>query len=443
MEQRLDIFCGADKVGTLAYDPDNSHFSLRYDVDWGKIGYPLSPNLPFGTEIDPKSISNFIDNLLPEGEGLEFVSRFFHISKANKFSLISATGSETAGAISFVQENSGLPKTTFREITHEELSDRIKDRSSTPINLWDGTIRLSLSGMQDKLPLVVTDSGYGIGEGEIASTHILKFGKNREQHIVINEYICMQLAQTCGLNTANTEIRRFDGEPVLFVERFDRKPGIEISGKVIVKRLHVIDGCQMLDLSHQYKYERAFGGENHARLGVSYKMLFESLKHCKSLIIAKRSVLQWAIFNLFVSNYDAHGKNISFHMSKTGISVAPAYDIVNVALYQDFAQEYAMAIGDEFKPEDLSAYEMAYFCYLIDIKPRLFVKEAEKIAGLLLDRIEEVCKRVACVGATEEMFISKLRNHIIENTKRILVMLPMVSSAHKSHLKEFIEPSNG
>lgn len=443
MEQKLDIFCCANKVGTLAYDPVNSRFSLRYDPDWEKIGYPLSPNLPFGTAIDPKSVSNFIDNLLPEGEGLEFVSRFFQISKANKFSLISATGTETAGAISFVHENFGLPETTFREITREELTERIKDRGNTPINLWDGTIRLSLSGMQDKLPLVVTDSGYGIGEGEIASTHILKFGKNSEQHIVINEYICMQLAQACGIGTANTEIRRFNGEPVLFVERFDRKPDVDTSGKVIVKRLHVIDGCQMLDLSHQYKYERAFGGDNHARLGVSYKMLFESLKHCESPIIAKRSVLQWAIFNLFVSNYDAHGKNISFHITKAGTSVAPAYDIVNVALYQDFAQEYAMAIGDEFKPEDLSAYEMAYFCYLIDIKPRLFVMEAEKIAGLLLERIEEVCKRVSCVEIPEEMFVSKLSNHIIENTKRILAMLPMVSSAHKSHLKEFGEVSNG
>ena len=439
MEQRLDIFCCADKVGVLAYDPNNSHFSLRYDESWKKIGYPLSPNLPFGSEIDSKSVSNFVDNLLPEGEGLEFVSRFFQISKANKFSLISATGTETAGAILFVQENSGIPATTFREITHQELSNRIKNRETTPINLWDGTIRLSLSGMQDKLPLVVTESGYGIGEGEIASTHILKFGKNSEQHIVINEYICMQLAQACGLNIANTEIRRFNGEPVLFVQRFDREPDTR---QTTIKRLHVIDGCQMLDLSHQYKYERAFGGENHVRVGVSYKVLFESLGQCRSLITAKRSVLQWAIFNLFVSNYDAHGKNISFHISKKGISVAPAYDIVNVALYQDFAQEYAMAIGDEFKPEELSAYEMAYFCYLIDVKPRLFVMEAEKIAKLLFDRIEEVCESVACVGTAEEIFVSKLRNHITENTKRISAMFHMISSAYKTHLKEFIEVSN-
>ncbi len=75
--------------------------------------------------------------------------------------------------------------------------------------MWDGKIRLSLSGVQDKLPLVVlNDNKYGIGEGKIASTHILKFEKKDDIHLVLNEYFCMKLAKLCGLNVAEVEIRK-------------------------------------------------------------------------------------------------------------------------------------------------------------------------------------------------------------------------------------------
>jgi serine/threonine-protein kinase HipA len=63
----------------------------------------------------------------------------------------------------------------------------------------------------------------------------------------------MKLALRIKLPVARVRLKRF-GEPVLLVKRFDRQ--LTEEG---VERLHVIDGCQMLDLPPTYKYERPFG----------------------------------------------------------------------------------------------------------------------------------------------------------------------------------------
>ena len=78
----------------------------------------------------------------------------------------------------------------------------------------------------------------------------MKFQTKRNTHIVVNELFCMRLAKKIGLKVANVELRRFDKHPTLLIERFDR-----VYQKDFVERLHIIDGCQMLDLPPTYKYE--------------------------------------------------------------------------------------------------------------------------------------------------------------------------------------------
>lgn len=87
--------------------------------------------LEFSEQINSNSIINFINNLLPEGKGLDFVSGILQISKANKFALIDAIENETAGALTF-SPNSEIT-TSFREISDEELTQRIIDRENTNI----------------------------------------------------------------------------------------------------------------------------------------------------------------------------------------------------------------------------------------------------------------------------------------------------------------------
>lgn len=113
--------------------------------------------------------------------------------------------------------------------------------------------RFSVAGVQEKLLVLIRpDGAMGFGEGELASTHLLKFGKDPEMHLVLNEYLCMRLARAVGLPVADVALERF-GEPVLAVRRFDR----QWQGDRVL-RLHIIDGCQLLDLPPKFKYERPF-----------------------------------------------------------------------------------------------------------------------------------------------------------------------------------------
>lgn len=414
MNHRLNIFCNENLVGHLEIELQNNTAKLIYDEEWVKNGFELSPHLKFDKEISSQSIKRFIANLLPEGEGLEFVSRFFKISKANQFGLIEAIGSESAGALTFT--NSTTLKTSFREILKDELSRRIALRKEYNITLWDEKPRLSIAGVQDKLPILIIDDRYGIGEGEISSTHILKFDKKENHHLVLNEYFCMQLARTCGIKVADVALEKFDDESVLVVQRFDREIRKEKDTSFKVVKKHIIDGCQMLDLDVIMKYQKPYGGANPVELGVSFKKLYEGVDFCRTKALAKLEILRWSFFNLLIHNYDAHAKNISFFVSKNGIEVAPFYDIVNIAMYENIQNEFAMSYGEEFVTNDIKTYDMVSFCKNIGINQRLFKEEFLTIIKNIEKNIYNLQSEISKTLAQEEQdFLTKLIKNIVDN----------------------------
>ena len=392
MKHNINIFCNNERVGIIEIDLNSNNVELIYDENWKNIGFELSPHLKFDKSIDSNSIKKFVNNLLPEGNGLDAISIILQISKANKFGLLEAIGNETAGALTFSSDN--IVVTNFREISNEELTERIINKENINITLWDGKIRLSLSGVQDKLPLVVlNDNKYGIGEGKIASTHILKFEKNENIHLVLNEYFCMKLGKLCGLNTAEVEIKKFDTQNVLFVKRFDRELLINEDGSFKVLKKHIIDGCQILDLDVSMKYEKVYAD---FRGEANFKNLFESSKLSTNKILNKLNILRWTLFNLCINNYDAHAKNVSFFVNKKGLEVSPFYDLVNIAMYPNIQNEFAMAFGDEFTANKIGAFDLVGFCVHTDIQPRLVRDE-------LLSMIENIIKNIKLIKSFREL----------------------------------------
>ena len=434
MMHNINIFCNSDYVGFIQIDLKSNNAKLNYDDNWKEIGFELSPYLKFNTDINSNSIKKFISNLLPEGKGLEFVSEFFHISKANQFSLIEAIGNETAGAITFTS-NKEL-STNFREISNEELTQRIINRDKVNITVWDKKTRLSLAGVQDKLPLVVLGNDkYGIGEGEIASTHILKFEKNENIHLVLNEYFCMKLAKLCGLNTAEVGIKKFDTQNVLFVKRFDRELLINEDGAFKVLKKHIIDGCQILDLDVSMKYEKVYAD---FRGEANFKNLFESSKLSTNKILNKLNILRWTLFNLCINNYDAHAKNVSFFVNKKGLEVSPFYDLVNIAMYPNIQNEFAMAFGDEFVANKIGAFDIVGFCVHADIQPRLVRDE-------LLSMIENIIKNIKTIKSDllnscdiEEIdFLNSLEKNILETCEKYKNVVQSLIYDYKEYKDEY------
>lgn len=406
-------------LGKIILEEKSEQYSLEYAPSWLEGGgFAVSPHLKPG-ECASESVKRFLANLLPEGRWLEELSLSCHISRSNVFGLIAAIGAETTGALSFrMGDERGDRLTNFRLVTSDELSERISQRQNVSIAVWDGKPRLSVAGVQDKLPLLIrSDEQMGFGEGELASTHILKFGTARALHLVINEFICMQLAKGMKLPVAEVSLARF-GEPVLVVRRFDR----ELTGDAVARR-HLIDGCQMLDLPPTYKYERPFGKGGDAaviRSGANLPDLFASCRLCRVPAAAMRDMLNWVLFQLLIGNSDAHGKNISFFVGPGGIDMAPAYDLLNLDMYAaEYDRDFSMAIGDAFAPEDISPWELAEMCERCGLQKRLVAKTLTTMSEKLIKAMDTVNLSGLLAGEETE-FAGELLDKIRRNVERYL-----------------------
>lgn len=401
MTENLLTYLDGVYLGKIILDASSDAYALEYDETWiAGGGFPISPHVKFQNAPDD-SVRRFLSNLLPEGRWLEQLSLSAQISKSNTFGLIAAIGSETTGALTFRIGNEANT-TNFRPIERQELEERIRERNDKPISLWDGKQRLSTAGVQDKLPiLIMPDGTFGFGEGDLASTHILKFDTRQNIHLVLNEFICMTLARLAGLPVANVTFERI-GEPVLVVERFDRK----WSGDRLIKRLHLIDGCQMLDLLPTYKYERPFGKTGHAaglRSGASLQMLFSSAKSCRVPALTIRDMLSWTLFQLLIGNSNAHAKNISFFVGKEGIDLAPAYDLVCLDVCGDqYDRDIAMAIGDVFDPDDIEAWQLAEMCFECKLPQRQTARMLDSLCNNMLRSLTEISLPELLTPAEEE-----------------------------------------
>lgn len=415
---RLEVNLNKIHVGTLSIDAKEDFYGFVYSDTWKSLGYPISPHLPFDAEISSGSIKRFLENLLPEGKGLDDLTVFTHISKHNIYALIKAIGFETSGALNFGDRDSSLTP-EFRRISENELATRIDEIERKSIIIWDQKQRLSLSGVQEKLPVMLKDNEIGLADGTLSSTHILKFQTKRNEHIVINEYFCMTLAKAVGLPAASVELKRYGAHPVLMVKRFDRI--VEEEG---VGRVHIIDGCQLLDMPTAYKYERNFGSSRDVkdiREGVSFRKLFQATSLCQVPAKAKLQLLEWAIFNLIIGNADAHGKNISFYLNKQGLTVAPHYDMLSILMHEGVDHELAMAFGDEFDADRVVGYPL-----------RSFAEDTELNPKLVSDRLLQLCKKVEevlpqlsieknLISKEEQSFISRLHLLIEKRTETLKV----------------------
>jgi len=408
----LKVFLGKKHIANLLVNSD-LEYEFRY-VD-GYDGFSISPHISTTSLATSSSIKNFLQNILPEGRVLDDIVNFTHISKDNLFALIKELGFESSGALSFTSDDL-RDKALFREIKTSELIERIDTIEQKSIAIWDKKPRLSLAGVQDKLAVIIQNDKIGLANGTLSSTHILKFQTLRYNHIVLNEFYCMSLARQCGIDTANCHIERFQEHLVLNVERFDR-----VIRKEHIERLHIIDACQLLDVSPLYKYERAFGkGRDVAdiRNGVSFDKLFKATQDLKVPAVAKLKILDWALFNLIIGNSDAHGKNISFFIDNRGIEVAPFYDILSTIVYTDIEHDLAMAFGDEFDIDDVLGYDLVEFANSIGLPKQLVSVRVDLIAKSILKHIETI--PIELINQNEVVFIKHLKELISQRAKRYL-----------------------
>lgn len=405
---QLEVFLDGQLAGKLTHSPKENLFSFAYDHSWlvGRSSYALCPDLPLLEDPNQKPaihsaiVQNFFGNLLPEGQALTEAAAANKIGRGNIVGLMIALGRETAGALSLhliradIEEQLPAIQATEddanrRPLTFPELSERIRDRPNIPFSVWDGKVRLSIAGFQDKVAVLEQeDRWYMIDGGPFASTVILK-PEPISSHLAgltSNEFFCMKLAKYVGLPVAEVRLVSVP-DPVLAIYRFDR-----VVHEDRVQRINIIDGCQALGLSASQKYERNVGdGEHvkHIREGASLSLFFELLSRSTYPAAQRLQLLRWQIFQILIGNTDAHAKNISFFNDADGLRLAPTYDLVSTLAFDENAVEtsFAMAIGDAFKEGELTPYEWANFAHQCHLNPRQVSSEIKRMCVRLSEAV--------------------------------------------------------
>ena len=98
-----------------------------------------------------------------------------------------------------------------------------------------------------------------------------------------------------------------------------------------------------------------------------------------------------AVFNYLIGNADAHGKNVSFlHEGAGRVRLAPLYDLVSTAAYPDLDLALAMAIGDEFAPDEVTAVSFDDMAADLGLTPAIFARDRRKLVATVLDRAERL-----------------------------------------------------
>jgi serine/threonine-protein kinase HipA len=205
--------------------------------------------------------------------------------------------------------------------------------------------RISISGVQEKMSLLLSKNKLRLTEEGEQGTYILKpvpGDLKKVDQVPANEHVTMQVAaQVYGINTAENGMIFFkDGSPAYITRRFDVKKGGLKWGKedfaTLAGRTKDNAGA---DFKYTYSYEAAAA-------------LIRQFVPAWRVEIEKYFTL--VVFNYLFSNGDAHLKNFSLLENGTGdYFLSPAYDLVNTRLHvadTDFALDKGL-FADDFASE--------------------------------------------------------------------------------------------
>jgi serine/threonine-protein kinase HipA len=216
----------------------------------------------------------------------------------------------------------------LRVLPDEKLSQRIAGLPRQTLTA-DAPKRMSLAGAQHKLLVVYQDDKLYEPQGATPSTHILKPNhpdSGSYPASVVNEFVTMRIAAAAGLPVPAVHLR-YVPDPVYIVERFDRRltvlePAEEGFPKLDVRRLHIIDACQLLNRARTFKHS-----------GASLGALHNIIDRTTNKLHSRLQLFRWLVFNVVMANDDCHLKNLSFFVAADGIKLAPHYDLLATGAY--------------------------------------------------------------------------------------------------------------
>jgi serine/threonine-protein kinase HipA len=409
-DRLLNVFLH-DRLAGVLRRKDNGNLQFRYDSAFVEAGgQPLSWNLPLQTRaFSHRDCLAFFGNLLPEEDVRAQLALVTGISASNDYRLLERFGGDVAGAVTLLppdEEPGGAVPDEVEALSPERLDELLTGLPQRPLAADEGgEVRLSLAGAQSKLPVVEVENGFALPHGSgRPTTHILKPEPERFPGLVANEFFCMRLAAAAGLEVAGVDrAETISGLPYLVVTRYDRDVTQEP-----VRRLHQEDLCQALGKLYIEKYQ-AEGGP-----GVVDAMAL--IDDASSAPARDRPQLWLAlVFNVLIGNCDAHGKNYSLLYDSRAPSLAPLYDLVSTAAYDELTPRLAMSIDGARKLEEVGHASWHRLAEEIRFAPRFLEQRMEPFVA----RVREAVPGLASEPEHSHEIVREIAAGIAKRAERL------------------------
>lgn len=144
--------------------------------------------------------------------------------------------------------------------------------------------------------------------------------------------------------------------------------------------------------------------------------------------------MRWALFQLFIGNSDAHGKNLSFHVRPAGLSPAPFYDLGCVNVYEDIVeQDMALAYGDAFRLEEITAFKLACFARLTGTPRPLLAREMTRMAQAITRVARDLAQSEVYVDEERDL-VARIHDFIMLQAGKLMRLAPEVPRVDRSRL---------
>jgi serine/threonine-protein kinase HipA len=401
----LDVYVGSSKVGRYSRAPSGAT-SFRYDPDWlsSEKAFPISLSMPLSDRIwSGEGATSYFDGLLPDDRTVrEKIAAREHADSAGIFDLLAVIGRDCVGALRFVPEglDPGDPtKMEYRPVSDSEIATRITSLATNPLGIYadEDDFRISIAGVQEKTAFLRVDEQWQLPLGPTPTSHIfkpaMKEGPDGADFYDTpwNEWLCLVLCRALGLETANAEVRLFDGKPVIVVERFDRT-----WQESVLYRLPQEDLCQALGVPPMRKYQ-SDGGP-----GIIDVLEFLNgaiAPYEDRLTFMKAQIVFWLLAAI-----DGHAKNFSIFLTPGGYRLTPLYDVMSAAPYQEYPVQkikLAMAIGGKGYYR-LSQIQLRHF-YQTGQKAGLREQDMDSIFSGLAARMDDAIRLAAALATDAGM----------------------------------------
>jgi serine/threonine-protein kinase HipA len=307
------------------------------------VSQPLTP-----ATLTPGPTAAIVEGLLPEGDALAVLMSEF----GSKENLLFELGRETIGAVVAVPSDADPPPFDIDEkpapLTESDIAARLRGLPTAPLGVSKETeVRLSLPGVQSKLPLGLVDGDYVDPSFSIPSAVILKPEPSAWPGLVDLESWGLAVLRAAGVPTPDWSIEVFEGIRTLVVHRYDREPDADLEHR----RIHQEDLCMALGVRPGEKY--ATSHRSKTSLSHLASVVYENSATPEEDIQAFLTVL---VVNVAIGNADAHARNLSLlHLPEGSVRLAPAYDVIPTYHYPGHSCHLAQPVDrDVLRPESVT-----------------------------------------------------------------------------------------